>query len=154
MAAHLGFSEVVPYAVSKAAVCGMTRGLAVEWASDNLCVNSIAPGWFPSEMSTQAVSYTHLDVYKRQKEQYPGFLTVGTTSHKQRTIYEMDLTVPLLFMIGNETDGLSHGLKDICDVLATIPMNERACASSFNVGCAATVLFYEAVRQRRIGAIR
>lgn len=56
MAAHLGFSEVVPYSTSKAAVCGMTRGLAVEWANDNLCVNSIAPGWFPSEMSKQVMT--------------------------------------------------------------------------------------------------
>ena len=56
MAAHLGFTEVVPYCTSKAAVCGMTRGLAVEWANDNLCVNSIAPGWFPSEMSTQVMT--------------------------------------------------------------------------------------------------
>ncbi|WP_343209876.1 SDR family NAD(P)-dependent oxidoreductase [Anaerolentibacter hominis] len=56
MAAHLGFSEVVPYCTSKAAVCGMTRGLAVEWANDNICVNSIAPGWFPSEMSTQVMT--------------------------------------------------------------------------------------------------
>ena len=50
MSAHLGFSQVVPYCTSKAAVCGMTRGLAVEWASDNICVNSIAPGWFASKM--------------------------------------------------------------------------------------------------------
>lgn len=50
MSAHLGFSQVVPYSTSKAAVCGMTRGLAVEWASDNICVNSIAPGWFRSKM--------------------------------------------------------------------------------------------------------
>lgn len=56
MAAHLGFSEVVPYCTSKAAVCGMTRGLAVEWANDNLCVNSVAPGWFPSEMSKQVMT--------------------------------------------------------------------------------------------------
>lgn len=56
MAAHLGFSEVVPYCTSKAAVCGMTRGLAVEWANDNICVNSIAPGWFPSEMSRQVMT--------------------------------------------------------------------------------------------------
>ena len=55
MAAHLGFSEVVPYCTSKAAVCGMTRGLAVEWANDNITVNSIAPGWFPSEMSKQVM---------------------------------------------------------------------------------------------------
>ena len=56
MAAHLGFTEAVPYCTSKAAVCGMTRGLAVEWANDNLCVNSIAPGWFPSEMSKQVMT--------------------------------------------------------------------------------------------------
>lgn len=56
MAAHLGFSEVVPYCTSKAAVCGLTRGLAVEWANDNICVNSVAPGWFPSELSRQVMT--------------------------------------------------------------------------------------------------
>ncbi len=56
MAAHLGFSEVVPYCVSKSAVCGLTRGLAIEWANDNICVNSIAPGWFPSEMNKQVMT--------------------------------------------------------------------------------------------------
>lgn len=56
MAAHLGFSEVVPYCTSKSAVCGLTRGLAVEWANDNICVNSIAPGWFPSEMNKQVMT--------------------------------------------------------------------------------------------------
>lgn len=55
MAAHLGFSEVVPYCSSKGAVLAMTRGLAVEWSGDNITVNSIAPGWFPSEMSRQVM---------------------------------------------------------------------------------------------------
>lgn len=47
----MGFSEVVPYCSSKGAVLAMTRGLAVEWAADNITVNSIAPGWFPSELT-------------------------------------------------------------------------------------------------------
>lgn len=55
MAAHLGFSEVVPYSASKAAIAGLTRGLAIEWADDNILVNSIAPGWFPSEMNRQVM---------------------------------------------------------------------------------------------------
>ena len=55
MSAHLGFSEVVPYCTSKGAVLSMTRGLAVEWANDNICVNSIAPGWFRSKMTEQVV---------------------------------------------------------------------------------------------------
>lgn len=56
MAAHLGFSEVVPYCASKAAVLGLTRGLSVEWAEDNIRINSIAPGWFPSDMSKQVMT--------------------------------------------------------------------------------------------------
>lgn len=55
MGAHLGFSEVVPYCSSKGAVLAMTRALAVEWAEDNILVNSIAPGWFPSEMNKQVM---------------------------------------------------------------------------------------------------
>lgn len=55
MSAHLGFSEVVPYCASKGAVLAMTRALAVEWANDNICVNSIAPGWFLSKMTEQVV---------------------------------------------------------------------------------------------------
>lgn len=55
MAAHLGFSEVVPYGVSKSAVLGLMRGLAVEWAPDGILVNSVAPGWFPSEMTRQVM---------------------------------------------------------------------------------------------------
>ncbi|AOT72033.1 SDR family NAD(P)-dependent oxidoreductase [Geosporobacter ferrireducens] len=51
MAAHLGFEEVVPYCSTKAGVLGITRGLAVEWVNDNILVNSVAPGWIPSQMS-------------------------------------------------------------------------------------------------------
>ncbi len=55
MAAHLGFSEVVPYSASKSGIVGLTRGLAVEWAEKNVTVNSIAPGWFPTEMTKQVM---------------------------------------------------------------------------------------------------
>jgi len=62
MAAHLGFSEVVPYCSSKSAVLGLTRGLAIEWANDNITVNSVSPGWFPSEMTM-----TVMDAARREK---------------------------------------------------------------------------------------
>jgi NAD(P)-dependent dehydrogenase (short-subunit alcohol dehydrogenase family) len=55
MASYLGFSEVVPYSSSKASVMGITRGLAVEWAAENILVNSVSPGWFPSEMTQQVM---------------------------------------------------------------------------------------------------
>lgn len=53
MASYLGFSEVVPYCASKSSVLGITRGLAVEWSRDNILVNSVSPGWFPSELNKQ-----------------------------------------------------------------------------------------------------
>ena len=84
------------------------------------------------------------------KEQYPNFLTVGTTAHKQNPIYSADLTVPLMLMMGNETMGLNKAYKEYCDLLCTIPMSEKSYASSFNVSCAASILMYEITRQRGI----
>lgn len=55
MAAQLGFAEVVPYCATKAGVAGLTRGLSVEWVADNILVNSVAPGWIPSQMSIQVM---------------------------------------------------------------------------------------------------
>jgi NAD(P)-dependent dehydrogenase (short-subunit alcohol dehydrogenase family) len=55
MAAHLGFAEVTPYCSTKAAITGITRGLAVEWAGNNVLVNSVAPGWIQTNM-TQTVA--------------------------------------------------------------------------------------------------
>ncbi|WP_068471785.1 SDR family NAD(P)-dependent oxidoreductase [Saccharicrinis aurantiacus] len=55
MASYLGFNQVVPYSATKAAVLGITRGLAVEWAQENVLVNSVSPGWFPSLMNQQVM---------------------------------------------------------------------------------------------------
>lgn len=55
MSSYFGFSEVVPYSSSKSAVLGITRGLAVEWSNDNILVNSVSPGWFPSKLVEQVM---------------------------------------------------------------------------------------------------
>ena len=39
---------VAGYSSSKAGMLGMTRQMAIEWASYNIRVNAIAPSWFPS----------------------------------------------------------------------------------------------------------
>ena len=54
----------------------------------------------------------------------------------------------------DETEGLRRIYKERSDVLATIPMNLCGSASSFYVACAATVMFYEAVRQRAAATCR
>lgn len=84
----------------------------------------------------------------RLKHQYPNFLTIGTTAHNEQPVYNVDLTHPLMLMMGNETMGLNKAFKDYCDVLCTIPMSLDSYASSFNVSCAASILMYEITRQR------
>lgn len=84
------------------------------------------------------------------KKQYPGFVTLGTTAHKENPIFNADLKVPLMLMMGNETMGLNKAFKEYCDMLCTIPMSEKSYATSFNVSCAASILMYEITRQRGI----
>lgn len=57
-----------------------------------------------------------------------------------------DFTIPTLLVVGNETLGLSHAYQELCGVRIRIPMSGSA--SSLNVSVAASVLLYEARRQR------
>jgi hypothetical protein len=41
------------YCASKAAVVNMTREMGAQWARRGVRVNAIAPGFFPSEMTTE-----------------------------------------------------------------------------------------------------
>ncbi len=88
------------------------------------------------------------ELITRMKENYGLFHMFGSTAHRQKAIYELDLTSPLMLFIGNETKGLSYAYKELCDELCTIPMAEASTASSFNVSCAASIMMYEVVRQR------
>ena len=57
-----------------------------------------------------------------------------------------DLTQPTLLLVGNETVGLSRAWRDAADVTLSIPMT--GAASSLNAANAASVVLYEARRQR------
>lgn len=50
--------EAAAYCASKAAVAALTRNLGCEWAKDGISVNAIAPGVFPTELSSPLISGT------------------------------------------------------------------------------------------------
>ena len=51
LTSFVGFFEVTAYTASKAAVLGLTRNLAVEWARHSINVNAIAPGVFRTDLN-------------------------------------------------------------------------------------------------------
>ena len=129
--------------------CLIITGHAVDLYDPDVVVSSMG-SFFNLQVIRVPETGQIIDFIEQMKQQYPGFLTIGTTAHKEHPLYEVDMTSPIMFMIGNETDGLCRSFKDNCDILCTIPMAETSYASSFNVGCAATVMFYEASRQRKL----
>jgi len=50
--AQPGYIDAVGYNASKGGVVALTRGLAGSWAEKGIRVNAIAPGWFPTRMSS------------------------------------------------------------------------------------------------------
>jgi NAD(P)-dependent dehydrogenase (short-subunit alcohol dehydrogenase family) len=55
LGSFVGFQEVAAYCAAKTGLLSLTRSLAVEWARDGICVNAIAPGLFPTEMTAPLI---------------------------------------------------------------------------------------------------
>ena len=73
-------------------------------------------------------------------------ITVYGMHLEGRSLYDMDLTGPSAFMIGNEGQGLSREVTDEADKLLRIPMMGEL--ESLNAGASATIVSYEFLRQR------
>jgi 23S rRNA (uridine2479-2'-O)-methyltransferase len=72
---------------------------------------------------------------------------IATDEHGETGLADADLTRPTVVLIGNETTGLSTAWRDIAQRTVSIPIT--GAASSLNAAVAATVVLYEAARQRR-----
>lgn len=83
-----------------------------------------------------------LDILKEE-----GFWVVGTDASAEKEIYDVNLDIPLVMLIGSEGKGLSNNLVKKSDFLVKIPM--RGIISSLNASVAAGIMMYEVVRQNK-----
>ncbi len=75
-----------------------------------------------------------------------GVWIFGTAAEGSIPMYKADLTVPAAIVIGSEGEGMSRLVQKNCDVTVHIPMKGNI--TSLNASAAASILLYEAVRQR------
>lgn len=82
----------------------------------------------------------------RTRQSAPEARIVAAVTGTQKSYTELDYTGPTLFLVGNESHGLSEQALASATDRVTIPMPGGT--DSLNVGVSSGVLLYEALRQR------
>jgi TrmH family RNA methyltransferase len=80
-----------------------------------------------------------------------GVRVLATSSHKGKPLHEANFTGAAMIVIGNEGAGVPQEILSLADELVNIPHSVRV--ESLNAGIAASILLYEAARQRNISPL-
>ncbi len=75
-----------------------------------------------------------------------GVRTVAASSHKGKPLHEASFTGAAMVIVGNEGAGVPAEILALADELVTIPHSAKV--ESLNAGISASILLYEAARQR------
>ena len=75
-----------------------------------------------------------------------GLWIVGAEGGSSELWYEFDFTLPIALVFGSEGKGLRSLVRKKCDKILSIPLLGQI--TSLNVASAASIFFYEVVRQR------
>ena len=75
-----------------------------------------------------------------------GVRVLATSSHKGIPLPQTDFSGPCMIVIGNEGAGVPADILSVADDLLTIPHSPRV--ESLNAGIAASIVLYEAARQK------
>jgi RNA methyltransferase, TrmH family len=76
-----------------------------------------------------------------------GVRVLATSSHKGKPLHEADFIGAAMIVVGNEGAGVPPEILSLADELVTILHSPRV--ESLNAGIAASILLYEAARQRK-----
>ena len=100
--------------------------------------------------STPLYTVTNLSRTLQQLKEDCGLWVFGTGDQEEKTVYDVNFTVPFALVLGAEGKGMRRLVAEHCDELVSIPM--KGSVSSLNVSVASGVCCYEALRQRRVQA--
>jgi TrmH family RNA methyltransferase len=79
-----------------------------------------------------------------------GFRVLAASADGTESVHEVDLTAPSAVLLGNEASGLPQEARAMADTSVRVPI--QGSAESLNLAAAATVILFEAARQRSASA--
>ncbi|MHB9037767.1 MAG: TrmH family RNA methyltransferase [Armatimonadota bacterium] len=77
-----------------------------------------------------------------------GLQVIGTSANTDVVYTSIDYTKPSMIVVGNEHTGISETVRSMADAVVRIPMMGKI--NSLNIAVAASLVMYEAVRQRNL----
>lgn len=122
-------------------------------ATGAICLPGTVNRWNPKAMRASAGSVFRLPTLAASESKAlqhlreAGIRTLATSSHEAQPLGDHDLTGPVAILIGSEGSGLSAELASQCDARIAIPCPGPV--ESLNAAVAASILLYEASRQRQ-----
>jgi TrmH family RNA methyltransferase len=78
---------------------------------------------------------------------HPGLTVIGTSARAETALRDCQWGREVALIVGNETSGMSHAYREMCDAIVTIPM--RGTATSLNAAVATSISLYELDSFRR-----
>jgi len=81
------------------------------------------------------------------RESYNGLTVVGTSARASSELRGFRWGTEVVLLVGNETNGLSHAYREMCDDIVRIHM--RGTATSLNAAVATSIVLYELDTHRR-----
>jgi TrmH family RNA methyltransferase len=72
---------------------------------------------------------------------YDGLTIVGTSARASSEVRDFRWGTEVVLLVGNETNGLSHAYREMCDDVVRIPMHGTA--TSLNAAVATSIVLYE-----------
>lgn len=109
-------------------------------------LRATAGQWFRSRWKSVDSLTEELSFWQSQ-----GVKIVGTLPQAELNLWQFDFSCPCLVVLGNEGKGLSSRVLQLTDVCLSIPIDRSV--ESLNVAMTATLLLFEAKRQRMGGTL-
>ena len=129
------------------------RSAAAAGIRNVLCSPGTAFAWSPKVMRAGMGAHFMLNIFENvdlaSALNDASIPVLATSSHTTKTIYQISLAQPVVWLFGHEGQGVSPELMALATETVTIP--QQAAIESLNVAASAAICFFEQVRQQLNG---